>query len=126
MYAPATPLPAAPLVPVGIASSASAAAVPTPVHTALKVRGFELNVLADHRATVTGALLEGTRAGLSGQLVALQELGRHGWRTLTRTRTGAHGRFRLRYMPRRIGSDWVRLRFAGDAAGLHRTAGSGG
>jgi rare lipoprotein A len=113
MYVPATPLPAAPLVPVGIASTAPDPAVQPPVHTALRVRRFELNVLADHRVSVTGTLLEGPHAGLTRQLVALQELGRHGWRTLSRARTGAHGRFRLRYTPRRIGSDWVRLRFAG-------------
>jgi rare lipoprotein A len=125
MYAPATPLPAAPLVPVGIASAAPESAHPVPVHTALRVRRFELNVLADHRASVTGTLLEGPRAGLAGQLVALQELGRHGWRTLSRARTGAQGRFRLRYIPRRIGSDWVRLRFAGAAGELpsHRRLG---
>jgi rare lipoprotein A len=119
MYVPETPLPAAPLVPVGIASAAPTTTVPTPVHTALKVRGYRLNVLADHRASVTGALLGERRQGLPDQSVALQELGtqegtgRHGWRTLARARTGARGRFRLSFVPRRLGSDWVRLRFAG-------------
>jgi hypothetical protein len=95
------------------------------VHTALKVRGYELDVLADDRASVTGTLLENGHAGLAGQLVALQALGRRGWHALARTRTGARGRFRLRYVPRRLGSQWVRLRFAGDAAGLgsHRRLG---
>jgi len=116
MYAPATPLPAAPLAPVGIDSTAPAA--PTPVHTALEVRGYELNVLTSHRASITGTLLAGSRAGLPRQVVALQELGRHGWRTLARARTGARGRFRLSFSPRRLGSEWVRVRFAGSAAGL--------
>jgi len=125
MYAPATPLPAAPLVPVGIASTAPTPTLPAPVHTALKVRRYQLNVLADHRASVTGTLLEGGHAGLAGRLVALQSLGRHGWRTLTRTHTGARGRFRLRYTSRRIGSSWLRLRFAGDGGELssHRRLG---
>jgi rare lipoprotein A len=123
MYAPATPLPAAPLVPVGIASTAPTA--PTPAHTVLKLHRHQLNVLADHRTSVTGALLEGRRVGLAGQLVVLQALGRHDWRTLTRGRTGARGRFRLSFEPRRLGSELVRLRFAGSATGLasHRRLG---
>jgi rare lipoprotein A len=116
MYVPATPLPAAPLIPVGIASTA--ATVATPVHTALKVRSYQLNVLADHRATVTGTLLEGRRPGLSGRVVTLQTLGSRGWRTLAHTRTGAHGRFRLHYMPRQTTSEQVRLRFTGDGEDL--------
>ena len=58
-------------------------------------------------------------------MVALQALGRHGWRTLARARTGAHGRFRLTYAPHRLGSAWVRLRFAGNASELpsHRRLG---
>jgi rare lipoprotein A len=126
MYAPATPLPAAPLVPVGIASTApTPPTAPTPVHTALKVRGYQLNVLADHRVSVTGTLLESRDAGLAGQLVALQELGRRGWHTLARARSGAHGRFRFDYAPRRLGSEWLRLRFAGSASALasHRRLG---
>jgi hypothetical protein len=118
MYAPATPLPAAPLAPVGIASAAPDPTIATPVQTALKVRGYQLNVLADHRASVTGALLGESRQGLPGQLVALQQLGRHGWRTLARASTGARGRFRLSFTPRRLGSDWVRLRFAGSGPDL--------
>jgi rare lipoprotein A len=125
MYVPATPLPAAPLVPVGIASTAPTPTTPTPVHTALKVRGYRLNVLDDHRVSVTGTLLEDRHAGLAGALVALQVLGRRGWHTLTRTRTGAHGRFRLNYAPRRLGSEWLRLRFAGSSSTLasHRRLG---
>ena len=58
MYVPATPAQAAPaLAPVGILSTATAA-LAAPVHTSLKVRSPQLNVLADSRMTVTGALLE--------------------------------------------------------------------
>jgi hypothetical protein len=53
-------------------------------------------------------------AGVAGQEVQLQALGAHGWRTLAHTRTGANGRFRLRYVPRATTSEQVRLRFAGD------------
>ncbi|HSZ04298.1 MAG TPA: septal ring lytic transglycosylase RlpA family protein [Solirubrobacteraceae bacterium] len=123
MYVPATPLPAAPLVPVGIVSSTPAAV--TPVPTALKVRDYQLNVLANHSDTITGTLLEHRRPGLSGRLVALQALGRHGWHTLARTSTSTRGRFRLRYTPRRLGSEWLRLRFAGSGPELasHRRLG---
>jgi hypothetical protein len=123
MHAPATPLPAAPLVPVEIVSTAPTIA--TPVRTALKVRGYRLNVLANQRVSVTGTLLEDRRPALPGQMVALQALGAHGWRTLADARTGAHGRFRVSYVPRRLGSRWVRLRFGGDTYGLasHRRLG---
>jgi rare lipoprotein A len=125
MYVPATPLPAAPLAPVGISSAAPNSTIATPVHTALEVRGYQLNVLADHRASVTGRLLGESRQGLPGQLVALQELGGHGWRTLARASTGARGHFRLSFVARRLGSDWVRVRFAGSGPDLpsHRRLG---
>ncbi len=64
-------------------------------------------------------------AGVAGQEVQLQALGAHGWRTLAHTRTGANGRFRLRYVPRVTASEQVRLRFGGDAEDLpaHRRLG---
>jgi rare lipoprotein A len=125
MYVPATPAPTAPaLAPVGLVSTPLATIV-TPVATALKVRAAHLNVLNDHRVTVTGSLLEDHHAGRGGRTVALQALLRHGWRTLSRTQTGSSGRFRLRYLPRRLGSEVVRLRFSGDVYGhpTHRRLG---
>jgi|SRR5271166_210336 len=113
MYAPVTiAQPATPLAPVGILST-TAPTIALPVRTALEVRSSELNVLEGRQATFTGTLREAHRADLPGRVVTLQALGRHGWSTLARTHTGPRGRFRLRYEPRRIGSDWVRLRFAG-------------
>jgi rare lipoprotein A len=112
-----TPLSAAPLAPVGVSSSLAGPSVPTPLDTALKVRrDYQLNVLADQRTNVTGTLLEDHRPGQRGLVVALQVLGRHGWHTLARARTRAHGRFRISYSPRRLGSTWLRLRFAGNAS----------
>ena len=123
MYVPATPptSPAVPLLaPVSISLSASSPIAPA-VDTALEVRRARLNVLAGQAASVAGAL----RPGLSGRLVALQALGRHGWSTLAQTRTGVGGRFRLRYVPRHTLSELVRLRFAGDPYDLasHRRLG---
>jgi rare lipoprotein A len=118
MYAPAMLGEAtAALAPVAIVSTAPASGA-TPVHTALRVRSSQLDVLADHHATVTGALLRAPRSGLAGRVVALPALGHRGWSTLARGRTAASGRFRLSYVPRRIGSAWVRLRFTGDAGDL--------
>jgi rare lipoprotein A len=130
MYAPATPLPAAPLVPVGIAATGSANAVsaltvPAPVHTELHVRGFQLNVLANSRASVTGTLLADHHPAPAGELVEMQALGRRGWRTLAGAHTRAGGRFRLRYLPRSIGSRLVRVRFAGTPTELASKRGVG-
>ncbi len=124
MYVPVTPAQPAPaLAPVAVFSAAPAA-VPAPMHTTLRVGTSQLNVLADQRATIAGALQEG-RKGRPGRVVALQELVGHGWRTIARTHTHAGGRFRLSFTARRLGSERVRLRFAGDAYGrpAHRPLG---
>jgi rare lipoprotein A len=127
MYVPATSLSAAPLAPVGIAETAAASAVTLPnagsqatqpPHGELVVKGLQLNVLAGQRASVAGRLLEDRRPGAAGQPVELQALGRWGWHTLSHARTGTGGRFRVAYTSRAIGSERVRLLFAGDAAGL--------
>src|SRR5947209_3922258 len=114
MYVPATPAqPAVALAPVGIVSLAPPITA-RPLHTRLRVRDAQLNVLDGHPATVTGTLAP----GLPGKLVTLQGLGSHGWRTLTRTLTSLRGRFKLRYLPWQTRSELVRLRFAGDAREL--------
>ncbi len=115
MFVPLTPLSAAPLEPVGVSSSGASPSVAAPAITALKARDYQLNVLDGQRTSFTGSLLEDHRPGGRGLVVALQALGRHGWRTLARARTSAHGRFHISYSPRRLGSAWVRLRFAGNA-----------
>ncbi|MGD1059413.1 MAG: RlpA-like double-psi beta-barrel domain-containing protein [Solirubrobacteraceae bacterium] len=123
MYVPTTPQSAAPLAPVEIA--ATDPTIVTPAQTELHVRGYQLNVLAGHRASVTGKLLDNHQPSSAGELVTLQALGNHGWKTLASARTGANGRFRLNYVPHRLGSRWARLRFAGNATELpsHRRLG---
>lgn len=131
MYVPATPMqpvvPAtSPLTPIEIAaggSSPGAAALTglgaTPAHVSITVRRPVLDVLADHASTIAGVLRADLRSvDLSGKTVALQALGARGWRTIAGTRAGRGGRFRVRYVPRRAGSERVRLRFAGDASDL--------
>lgn len=101
-------------------------AAQTSVGTALKVHGTSLNVLDGQAATVTGTLQALVRlGGLPGRIVTLQALGRGGWSTVARTRTGPKGRFRLRYATRQTGTERVRLRFAGAGTelGAHRRLG---
>ncbi len=119
MFVPAPPAqPALALAPVEIDSSVasfSALALGQTIATTLDVRRETLNVLDGHRASVTGNLV--TRhggVGLSARTVRLQALGRHGWRVVAGARTGAGGRFTLRFLARQTGSRRVRLRFAGD------------
>jgi transglycosylase-like protein len=130
MYVPAPPAPPV-VVPAPLASTAPAltAAIGSPLGTALIVRSAGLNVTDGQAATVTGTLR--TRAHISagwaggplatlrsaallGRMVTLQALGRRGWSTIARARTRANGAFRLHFLPRRSGSERVRLHFAGD------------
>jgi hypothetical protein len=125
MYAPATPpQPAPALAPVGVVSAAPATFA-RPLHTTLKVRSEQLNVLAAHRSTVAGTLLEEHRPGGAGRAVSLQALIGRGWRTIAGAHTGARGRFRLSYRPQQLGSRLLRLRVAGDATatGAHHRLG---
>jgi peptidoglycan lytic transglycosylase len=119
MYVPAPPAPSAtPLVPIGIGAGAPLVA---PLRAALKVKRLRLNVLDGERASVAGALAP----ALPGVPIALQGLTRRGWRTLAQTRTGAQGRYRLRYTPRRGGSEELRVYFAGGSleSAAHRRVG---
>jgi rare lipoprotein A len=133
MYVPATPaLPALPLPAVGIMAGEAAPSEAPPAATVLRVRRTQLNVLdggvasvagvlsaprpiADDRAGAAGgpSLSAGARASVAGARVSLQARGRHGWLTLAVTRTGAQGRYRLRYRTKRIGSESLRVSFAG-------------
>lgn len=117
MYVPLTlNQPAAALAPVGIVTTLP------PTTTDISVRRSRLNVLEGRTATVGGTL----RPGLVGRIVTLQALGSRGWRTVTRARTHARGHFQLRYLASRVGSELVRVHFAGDALDLaaHRRVGS--
>jgi hypothetical protein len=83
--------------------------------TRLAARSRTLDVLQGHAVTVTGML--GARkalAGLAGRVVTLQTFAGGGWHTVAVARTGGRGTFTLRLRPRRIGSERVRVRFAGE------------
>ncbi len=126
MYVPVTFAQSAapvPLVPIEITAGGTSPGGPTadlsslgaaPEHVSITVRRSDLNVLADHASTITGAL----EPHLLGRVVVLQALSTRGWSTIASSRTGSGGRFRVRYVPRRTGSERMRLRFAGDATDL--------
>jgi hypothetical protein len=112
------------LAPVEIVSATQALATPPlgrASDTTLRVRRASLNVLDGRRVNVAGTL----SPAIAGRTVTLQALGRHGWQNVSRTRTAAKGRFRLVYLPHQMGSERVRVAFAGDALGLpsHRRLG---
>ena len=135
MYVPATstqPLAAAaPLAPPEILGGQSPSApslfasppgAAPGAHISLRVRGLDLNVLAGHPASIAGFLTSRSApvGELAGRAVRLQALTPRGWRTLATDTAGRRGRFRVRYVPSRIGSRLVRLAVAG--AGGERTA----
>jgi rare lipoprotein A len=105
----------APSPPGGVSARRSAA----PVATVLRVRRAALNVLAGRSASIEGSLRSAPRAAesglavVAGALVVLQARRHHGWRTIAAAHTGARGRYRLRYRTAGIGSEQLRLRFAG-------------
>lgn len=78
--------------------------------TVLRVNRAGLDVLDGRPAVIAGTL----RPGLAGRVVSLQVALRRGWHSVAWARTGPLGRFRMRYTPYVIGSEHVRLRFAGD------------
>lgn len=126
MFVPATPVQPAPaLAPVGVASTAQAI-IAMPVHTSIRVRSEQLNVLLSQSVSIKGTLLEEGHAAEAGRVVALQVLGPRGWRTLSQSHTARHGRFRLGFRPSRLGSRQLRLRFQGDATAdsSHRRLGT--
>jgi rare lipoprotein A len=102
----------------GISSVQEIAATPgipailgkTATHVKLRLRHVDLNVLIGSVATVSGAL----RPAQAERAVYLQRLGRHGWHGISQTLTGGRGRFVLRYIPRRLLSEPVRIVLAGE------------
>jgi hypothetical protein len=72
----------------------------------------EMNVLQGRSASVAGKLLPAR----AGHLVELQLRDGRRWRTLARTFTGRSGRFRLRYAPRALREQRLRVLFPGDGA----------
>jgi rare lipoprotein A len=79
------------------------------------------NVLGSNPVAVSGRLLP----HIAGRKVVLDARAGRGWRTVARAQTRSRGRFTLRFVPRGLGSERLRVRFAGDSASA-RTAASAG
>jgi hypothetical protein len=118
MYVPAPPaLPAVGWEGVSVAANALRREMLTTTATtsSLAVASSSLNVLAGQPVSITGALTaRHALAAVAGRVVTLQGLRGSGWDTVAIARTSARGTFRLRLTPRRIGSERVRVRFAGE------------
>jgi hypothetical protein len=70
---------------------------------------------------VSGRLLP----GIPGRRVVLLAWSNGAWRTVASGRTRYRGRFTLRYVPSRLGTQHLRVRFAGDSASARTAAPSG-
>lgn len=101
------------LAPAAIAEDGFAAEQ-RPLHTMLRVSRRRLNVLEDHRARVSGTLLEDRMPARPGLMVVLQRSAARGWATIARGRTREKGRFSITYRARSPRSELVRVRFRGD------------
>jgi rare lipoprotein A len=127
MYVPTPPAPNTPaataIAPLGrtltpdAESSLESAAMTEPIATRLVVRRRALDVLDGQHASVTGTLRAGiSPTALAGRTVSLQAFSGGRWNTVAGARTARTGFFRLRFWPHRVGTEIVRLRFAGDPA----------
>ena len=114
MCAHAAPPLARGLDPAPIAASVAEAPPAACVPTELRVTRAQLNVLAGESARFSGTLEEAGQRAPAGRLLALQRLISGTWHTLASARTGARGRFSLRYTSPRTGSEFLRIAFRGD------------
>ena len=98
-------------LPVASAAFANNSALPLPVPSQdvqLVVKKARLNVLAGHRAVVSGVA---EHAG-AGKKLVLEKRGAKKWHEVAEGVTRDGGVFRLRYTPRQTGSALLRVRLA--------------
>jgi hypothetical protein len=100
------------LLPVGPAGASDPFALAAVRRGRLRFRWMHagLDVLEGHAMTIAGVLLPGH----AGHLVELQRRGDGRWRTVAHSFTGSRGRFRLRYAPRQLSAQALRVLFPGD------------
>ncbi|MBV9804163.1 MAG: RlpA-like double-psi beta-barrel domain-containing protein [Solirubrobacterales bacterium] len=99
------------------AVAATSQPVPIEVQARLRVRPRSISVLGGQAILVRGTLLPAVahrRVSLQGRLAG-------SWQTLTGTRTGAGGRFVLRYVTAVAGQGPIRVAFAGDTRNARAT-----
>jgi len=106
-------------------TTAAAAAASGPlrvsVSSSLRLGPRTLNVLGGQWVHVRGKLLP----GVSGRRVRLEARGSHGWRVVATARTGGRGGFNLAFYAGGLGSQPLRVQFAGDRLNA-RSGGSAG
>jgi hypothetical protein len=95
--------------------------VPVDVTAGVRVPDRQIDVLGSQAIKVQGRLLP-ARAGRRVSLEA-HRAGR--WQTLATARTGAAGRFVLRYVSGSAGQERIRVRFSGDPLNGRSTAPAG-
>lgn len=92
------------------ASAASSATSSVSVAAKLHVPSQPMHDLGGQTVNIHGSLLP----GLAGRKVRLEARSGSGWHLLTTARTASGGHFVLHYTPSGIGSQQLRVRFAGD------------
>jgi rare lipoprotein A len=120
MFVPGTgasAAPAAPIAPMEALASSGVSSTPSPLgappmRERLRIHSQTLNVLAGHAMSVTGSL----RPHLRGAKVTLDLLLGRRWVPVGHARTGARGRFALRYVPHGTGSWLAQVRYRGGPA----------
>jgi rare lipoprotein A len=101
---------ATPAASTGASSVQPSASRPVAVAAKLNVPSGSVNVLGGSPAEVRGRLLP----GLAWRRVVLQAHSGGSWRTIAHAFTHEGGRFDLRFVPGNLGSEGMRVRFAGD------------
>jgi rare lipoprotein A len=111
----------------GPLTTASTAGVQPSVSQRVIVRGKLVvgsaprNVLGSSPVAVNGRLLP----GIPGRRVVLEAQSGRAWHAVAHAQTHSGGRFALRFVPGGLGSQRLRVRFAGDAASARTAAPSG-
>ena len=95
--------------------------MPVDVAARVRVPARQIPVLAGQVIQVRGRLLPARR----GRRISLQGQQAGRWQTLATARTGAAGRFLLRYVAATAGQQRIRVRFAGDRLNGHTAAAAG-
>lgn len=106
----------------GAGPIATSQPAPIGVTAAFKVPERQLDGVAGQPVTLSGRLLPGT----PGRVIRLLAGAGTRWTTLTETRTGASGGFRLRFALPTGGNRSLRVDFAGDRRNRAAAAGAGG
>jgi rare lipoprotein A len=119
--APTTATTAAALTSAGTSATDPSTSQPVSVRGKLLVGSDPRNVLGGGPVTITGRLLP----GIAGRRVELMAFSNGAWRGVAAAHTRYHGRFTLRSVAGGLGSEHLRVRFAGDSTSARTSAAAG-